>query len=597
MRRLWILLFALPLFGQAVPDHYIVELDGEPAIALRGTRRFDQRRSELRTVQQRMRKSLEAESAQILGGLDTIANALIVSIPDSRARRLSSIPGVVRVSRVYRTKLALDRAVAIHHIIEAWNRLPVPGKAGAGVKIGIIDSGIDPDHPGFQDSSLDMPLGYPIPPARPQGFEGRNKIIVARSYDYMHGADAGVRDMEGHGTAVAMVAAGVYHAAPLASSSGAAPKAYLGMYEVPLYTDSMLKALDDAVADGMDIVNISMGTTVPLRPGVDPVMEAAERAAAAGVIVVASAGNEGPGLNSISSPGSAPSVVAVGAIFNDRLFSTTLQVQNGPTYLSFPGDAAWRVETATGPLFDVSTADPEGTGCGGYPADLLTGRIALILRGICTFEEKITNAASAGAIGAVIYNHEAGRDLFRMSVGAATLPAQSVSWADGLNLKERFKADPDLTLTLKRGLVAVPQDPNRLASFSSAGPSSSDGLKPDLIAVGTDVYTAAQKANPDGDVYDPSGYRSVDGTSFSSPLVAGSFAVLKSARPGLTAAQYRSLMINSSAGFVVSGTNVPVQRAGAGLLNLDAAMRRRSRLIRRRSASVSAGGRRSPHVS
>jgi subtilisin family serine protease len=581
MKSPWILFLALPLFGQIVPGRYIVELTGEPAAVAASRSPLNQRRgvienrrAELRAVQQRVRAVIKAQSAEVVASVDTVANALIVQVPDSQAARLSSIPGVARVSPVRRLSPALDRVVTLHHVTEAWNRLPDPGAAGAGVKIGIIDSGIDPDHPGFQDATMEMPAGFPIPSARPTGFEGKNKIVVARSYEYMHAkVDNGPRDTEGHGTAVAMAAAGVCHQAPLAFICGTAPKAWLGVYRIPLYSDSILKAIDDAVADGMDILNLSVVEPAPYRPNTDPLYDAVERASAAGVIVVSSAGNEGPLLNSMSTPAIAPSVVAVGATPSDRQFVTAIQVRNGPAYSSFAGDSQWQVESATGPLFDVASVDPTGLGCGVLPADLLGGKIALILRGVCTFEDKINNAAAAGAIGAVIYNDEARADLFKMATGSASLPAQSLSYADGMSLKSRLNDDPNLTLTLSRTPVAMPMDPNKLADFSSAGPNPDDGIKPDLVAIGMEVYTAAQKSNSQGDVYDPSGYAAIDGTSFSSPVVAGSFAVLKSARPGLTAAQYRSLLINSATPLLTGEAVAPVQRGGAGLLNLDAAMR------------------------
>jgi hypothetical protein len=117
-------------------------------------------------------------------------------------------------------------------------------------------------------------------------------------------------------------------------------------------------------------------------------------------------------------------------------------------------------------------------------------------------------------------------------------------------------------------------DPFRIVSFSSRGPTDANEIAPHLSAVGFEVYTAAQSANPNGEIYDPSGYSVVGGTSFSSPMTAGAMAVLMGARPGLQARHYRSLLINSASRLPLGEDgSVPVQHTGAGVLNLDAALR------------------------
>ena len=131
-----------------------------------------------------------------------------------------------------------------------------------------------------------------------------------------------------------------------------------------------------------------------------------------------------------------------------------------------------------------------------------------------------------------------------------------------------------MTATLDFTLTAEPVNPDQLAHFSAEGPNVDGSIKPDLVAVGMHVYTAAQNSDPKGVLYDPSRYAVVDGTSFSSPLVAGSAALLKAARPGLTVAQYRSLLINNAGRISYApGTPAMVQQAGAGNLDVSAALR------------------------
>ncbi len=582
MKWIWGLWLALPVAAQVVPDQYIVELEGQPAavVGSRESRAVRERRAEIRRRHVQTGADLNRLGGKVLATVENVANALIVDFPSDREQDLWSIPGVTRVSRVWKVKLLLDRAAAIHRITDAWSRLPAPERAGAGTKIGIIDSGIDPDHPAFDDPDLERPAGYPLPAEGfPDFLKNKKKIIAARSYESLvrGAATSGVQDTDGHGTAVAMAAAGKMVSAPLATISGSAPKAWLGVYRVSFdnegtsSTGAILKALDDAVADGMDVLNLSIGRPYPLRPEVDNFTDYMTRAEQAGVIVVAAAGNEGPWLNSMSSPATVPTVLAVGASSSDRMFATAVRAGDS-RYISFPTLGPWPTKAVSGPLVDAETVDPSGLLCSPPPAGSLEGKLVLILRGTCFFEDKLNNAAAGGAVGAIVYTDAARPDLIRMSVGSATLPAQSLSYKDGIALKERIKSEPGLVGTLDPGPEWIPLDPLKLVSFSSAGPNADYGIKPDLVAVGANVYTAVQTGNPSGELYDASGYVTTEGTSFSAPVAAGAIAVLKSARPGLKPAQYRSLLVNSATP-ILAGSNAAVQRTGAGLLNLDAAMR------------------------
>jgi minor extracellular serine protease Vpr len=179
-------------------------------------------------------------------------------------------------------------------------------------------------------------------------------------------------------------------------------------------------------------------------------------------------------------------------------------------------------------------------------------------------------AARAGAVGALVYTHEFEPEAITMSgLDATALPAQMLSYADGLMVKNTLAGGGDIQATLDFETHAVLVDPNRMSSFSSAGPSVDLGVKPEVVAVGTDFYTATQTFDTRGDMYTRSGYIVVDGTSFSTPFVAGVAALLKSTRPGLTVDQYRSLIINSA-------NPLPAFRAqvsGTGMVDAAAADR------------------------
>ncbi len=572
MRRIWIWLFWAAILGaQVVPDHYIVELAGEPA--------GKERRLQIQAGQQRVRAALAQLNAEVLAETSTVANTLAVRIPDRRASELSRVPGVLRVHPVYEVKLHLDRALPLGGVPDAWRQIGGMDKAGLGVKIGIVDTGIDTGHPAFQDSALVVPQGFPKFGQEADQEQANNKIIVARTYENMLGRTTGAtpRDEMGHGTAVAMAAAGGTNEGPLGPITGVAPKAYLGNYKVftgdrgSSRTDVVLKAIDDAVADGMDVINLSLGSALAPRPADSISAQAVERAFAAGVLVVTSAGNSGPEPNTMNSYATAQSAIAVGASWSDRTFGTPVQVADGPAHVGYPGNGPNPAEPVTAPLRDVADLDQDGLACRAFPRDSLQGRIALILRGECFFEDKLNNAERAGAVAAIVFTHDG--PIVPMGVGSATLPATMISNADGLDLKKRLAENPDLKATVYFKLGPVPVNAGRVASFSSRGPNADDGVKPDLVAVGTYFYTATQKWNSSGELYHATGYTIEDGTSFSAPLVSGAAAVLKAARPGLTPQQYRSLLISTASPFPPEAEQVlPVQRVGAGRLNLAAAL-------------------------
>jgi minor extracellular serine protease Vpr len=570
--------FALTMaIGQVVPGRYIIELRGEPAAAgsTRSRQGLTERRNAVRVQQRQMRSTIEQDDTKILNSADTVANALMVQMTAQRAAELSSHPGVARVHQVRMYKLALDHAVVLQKVTDAWAQIGGMANAGAGIKIGIIDTGIDVSHPGFQDSSLPALDGFPKVNAPSDQRFTNNKIIVARSYDNTTASGSPADDRKGHGTAVAMIAAGVTNAGPLGTITGIAPKAYLGNYKVfPDSTegapsDEILKALDDAVADGMDVVNMSLGSQPADRPSIDILVQAVEKATAAGVVVVIAAGNEGPDLHSIASPGTAPDAITVGNSYNDRIFASQVTLDGAPQpYESIPGSGPSPSSSITGPLVDVSSLDSTGLACAALPAGSLSGKIALILRGTCFFEDKLNNVQNAGAIAALIYTTPAQPDPIPMAEGAATLPASMVSNADGLDIKNRVAQNMNLKLTLHFDQSSFPVSSARIDDSSSRGPSADNSVKPDLLAVGSNVYTAWATSLGTG------GYTVASGTSLSAPMVTGAAALLKAARPGLTAVQYRSLLINTSHTFSTDGVNpAPVESEGAGLLDASASLR------------------------
>ena len=334
----------------------------------------------------------------------------------------------------------------------------------------------------------------------------------------------------------------------------------------------ILKALDDAMKDGMDVISLSVGSDIVSRLGDDLEVQAVERAISAGVIVVVAAGNNGTDPFTISSPGTAPDAITVGAQRNDRTLAAFVQISGSDPLLAIPGGGPVPPGPVSNSIVDVQTLDGSGLACSALPVGSLSNRIALILRGTCTFETKFNNAATAGASAAVVYAAASAPDPISMAVGTAVLPAEMISNADGLTLKQALASGTVASAVVSFTLGPVRLDPKRISSFSAAGPNVDFSVKPDLVAVGESYYVATQSFDTNGEMYSPDGYILVDGTSFSTPTVAGAAALLKAARPGLTVAQYRSLLINSATSLNFGSTPAGVQKAGAGSLNSGASL-------------------------
>jgi uncharacterized protein (TIGR03437 family) len=335
-------------------------------------------RQQVEAKQAAVLTELASRNIRVLGSVSVLVNAIFVAAPASRVAELQSIPGVIGVRPVRRFKKALNRATQLMNATVAWNAVGGESNGGKGIKIAILDSGIDQTHPAFQDSTLTMPAGFPVCTAgHPEDCAyTTNKVIVARSYVRMLAAgsdpnnpaldsmpdDYSPRDRDGHGTAVASCAAANSTATPAITTTGGpltimgmAPKAYLGNYKVtgsPGVLDGasdpvLIQAVEDALADGMDIASLSVvgpaftgaldtGSICGLPNGpnnyCDPVAAAYEAAVKAGMVVVAAAGNDGysgyyyPLFNSINSPATAPDVIGVGATVNSHVFNPSVSV-------------------------------------------------------------------------------------------------------------------------------------------------------------------------------------------------------------------------------------------------------------------------------
>ena len=657
--------------GPAMSNHYAVILN-EPAVLDRypsreGTRSLAAQayRQQIEAQQQTMINELQSRNFRVTGSVSTSSNAIFVATTPDRVPELQSLPGVTGVVRMKMMQGRLDQAVQLMNAPAAWTALGGPSNAGKGVKVAIIDTGIDQTHPAFQDSTLTMPAGFPLcTQDHPEDCAYTNsKVIVARSYIRQQAAptdpknpaadslpdDFSPRDRLGHGTAVASVVGANQNSGPAASFTGMAPKVYLGNYKVEgqvtgASEDVLVQALNDAFNDGFDIANCSLGSlslTGPLDTGAacgnptgTPCDFGAynfEKIAEGGMVVTVAAGNDGysgqqyPTYSLISTPASAPSVVAAGATMNNHIFEPAVDVPGGPSnlqniaaqtsdaYSSFTG-------ASSAPLIDASTVG-DGYACSALPQYSLYNSYALIERGPsaspCTFFQKATNAVNAGAIGIIFYMYDStapiGVEIQDQSTGNAPPlfgPVVMVGNSDGVNLKNYVAAHPGASVTIdpagtETTLAAYNAEwqfspalaANMFLGFSSPGPNTGDlAVKPDIVATGgsdqanpfnspdpndfyffgqSGLYLAAESYDPGGEVYSPNRYGAFDGTSFAAPMVAGAAALVWQMHPSYTAAQVRSALVNSAAQNTTSddsGNAVNAIQIGAGRLDAGAAV-------------------------
>ena len=629
--------------AQFAANRYAIILEDPPiASKLTGNNRLSTAAVEsyarqIEARQQAIERELTGRGLAVTSRVSTLANAMFVAAPKSRMAELKTLAGVKGVVPVRVYKRKLNRATGLVNAAGAWNLSGGQDNAGKGIKIAVLDTGIDQKHAAFQDSSLAMPAGYPICSGTDCAYTS-NKVIVARSYVKLLAAGSGddpaadsrpddysPRDRIGHGTAVAGIAAGAVNSGTV-TTSGMAPKAYLGNYKIygsPYVSDGttdevIIKALDDAFNDGMDIVSFSTGGvafTAPLDTGAacgnddgvpcDLMALAFENAAAKGMIIAVSTGNEGdtgayyPAFGTISSPATAPSVIAVGATTNAHSFSPLVTVPGDdvPSSLksiaTLTGDADLPRGAATLPLRDVTSIGNDGLACTEMPDHSLDGTFALIQRGTCNFSVKLAYAYSAGAMGAIFYMADDSAVFGPGGLSGYGVPAAMISRANGLALKELLTNHPNHLLTLNPvGVENTEAGYNLLGEYSSRGPVTGTlAIKPDLVATGSTMYMPTQSYDPLSEMYGADGYVVADGTSFSTPMVSGTAAIVKQLHPSFTPAQVRSALVNSTTHDVTKeeyyGYSVDIRSLGGGKLDAGAAA---AAAVTLNPSSISFGG-------
>jgi len=539
-----------------------------------------------------------APSARITSEYDVALNAVAVQMNGTSLATLRAAPMVAaaQYNGVYRPLAHDDPDLQLIHAWEAWQLSPSsPELAGSGVKIAIIDTGIDVRHPCFNDA------GYPEGNAPDNLVNGgtNDKVIYAEAfYNKLRKEGLGTSDEDGHGTHVAGTAACNAHTPAWIDDpsdgpvdipydpSGVAPGAMLGNFNVfpgtleESRSEDILNALQRAYELGFDVANMSLGGG---SNGVlDLLAKAVNRFDRGGMVIAVAAGNSGPGDRTVESPGYAERAIAAGASSVGHFVGAPVTTQDGGRFGAASGDFATVSSNLTAPLDVVmdGPTDP-ATGiaiaCSALPAGSLTGEIALISRGSCSFSTKIRFAEAAGAVAVVIVNNIAGDPIAMGSDGTPnqpTIPAYMVGLEDGLVLANKEGVPTTIVAGLEYFRTA---NDNIVAGFTSFGPTDVEfRVKPDVVAPGVNVLSS-QPAWACTQTT-PSCWAFFQGTSMATPHVAGSAAVVIDQHPDWTSADVRSAIVNTAARGVLKDTatgrtvvdNPNV--VGAGLENLHHAV-------------------------
>jgi subtilisin family serine protease len=541
----------------------------------------------------------EVKGVRVGQSYDLAFNGIAAKIAKSDVARVAALSGVAAVYPDTLQKPQTDTSPGFVGAPVVWSQLGGQDEAGEGVIVGVLDTGIWPEHPSFADPD-ENGNAYPAPPAAPDGdracefgtglagegdpFTCNNKLIGAQrfmeTYDFFNALDPGefttARDDDGHGTHTSSTAAGNSNVEASIFGvdrgiiSGLAPRAHVIMYKVcgleGCYDSDTTAAVEEAVEDGVDVINFS------ISGGANPFTDSTELAFLgaynAGVFVAASAGNAGPGADTTDHRG--PWVTTVGASTAPRAFVNQIQLTaDGGAHMTINGIS---LTDGIGPLpVIVATGD----GLCGDDTGPYAGEIVVCKRGTQGRAEKGFNVAAAGGAGMILYNQSAA--VTDQETDNHYLPASHIQFSQGTSLLAWLASHTGEMATITAGVTGA-QQADVMASFSSrGGPGQSLGVsKPDITAPGVQILAGMSPSHPDV-AAGPEGeyFQAIAGTSMSSPHVAGAGALLTALHPSWTPGQIHSALMTSArrAGLVKEDGHTPFDAfdAGSGRLNLRGA--------------------------
>ncbi|MFC0272315.1 S8 family serine peptidase [Metabacillus herbersteinensis] len=530
----------------------IVELK-EASVAEANKKGKKQTKANLKKVRDNVKAKTKQKikSAEVNREYDHVFSGFSVELPGSEVPKLLSLPEVKAVYPNVEYKVSLDKAspllekdlyspemFASAPFIGA-NKAWETGYTGKGVRVAVIDTGVDYTHPDL-----------------------RHAFGAYKGWDFVDDdndpQETPKGDPRGEETAHGTHVSGTVAANGLIK--GVAPNAKLLGYRVlgpggSGTTDDVIAGIERAVEDGARIMNLSLGNSLNAPDYATSL--ALDWAMEEGVVAVTSNGNSGPKNWTVGSPGTSREAISVGASqLPYNVYSAELAGYSSAKVMGFPSDEE---------LLALSGKEVELVPVGlGQPADFegkdLTGKVALISRGVIPFVDKATAAKAAGAIGAVIYNNVAGEI---PQVPGMAVPTVMLTKTDGDALLAKVQSGQN-KVTLN--FAFVKEVGETIADFSSRGPVLDTWMiKPDVSAPGVNITSTVPTHNP----ADPHGYASYQGTSMASPHVAGSAALLLQAHPTWGVDDIKAALMNTADDvFDANGNLYPHNTQGAGSIRV-----------------------------
>jgi subtilisin family serine protease len=566
----------------------------------------EQVRGDLKSRQDAIESDIEANGGTVLAKYQDAYNGVKVQVPASRLPALAALRNVVAVKPVAVHQLENTQSVPFIDAPAAW--AGPAGVHGEGVKVGIIDTGIDYTHANFGGPGTEAAFATAFAAKQanqlpdPTWF-GPNSPKVKGGVDLVGDAynaalppgnprtipHPGVNPLDcyGHGSHVAGTTAGfgvtstgaTYHGAysPSTYSStsfrvgpGVAPKADL--YAIRVFgcegsTDVVVDALNWAVANRMDVVNMSLGSSYG-DPS-DPDVEATNNAADAGIIVVASAGNSGPAPYITGSPAIAERAISVAAedtiaafpgynlTLNPGAVSVLAMNANDSKSAPLPGLQIYRM-----PMHGSFSGCTESE----YDPALITGKLVITVRGFCARVDRAIFGARHGAAAVAMINSGSGYPVYEgpiqdpLTHKIVTMPFLGIRGAD------RAKMNAATTADLGSATTIANSGYKGYASFTSGGPRRGDSmLKPDVTGPGVSIMSTLIGSGNEG--------TRMSGTSMAAPHVSGVAALVRQAHPDWEQEQQRAAIINTATISPAKVSRYKVSRGGAGAVSAISAVR------------------------
>lgn len=521
----------------------------------------------LQGTQANMLQSMEKELGRSIAAARTFKaafNGVAVRMSPAEARRVAQLPGVARVTPDRMRRLHTDNGPQWIGADDLWNGTVATATKGEGIVIGVIDTGINPANPSFADPGGDG-YNHANPRGRNYGFcdaghpdynasfSCNDKLIGAYDFTRTLPDPAVLYDNNSHGSHTASTAAGnvVNPAALVAPTitinraiSGVAPHSNLISYKACLGTgcplSALLDAIDQATTDGVDVINYSIGGGAS-DPWSDPDSLAFLNARQAGVFVATSAGNDGPGSETLGSPGNSPWLLTVGSSSHDRAFVnslTSLTRTDGLALLDISGLGM------TGPLPTTAIVYAGNYGdalcLNPFAPGTFISQIVVCDRGTNARVNKGINVLAGGAGGMVLANDATNGD--SINADAHVLPAVHITYSAGVNLKNWLGASSNHQAAITGTTTNVsPANGDIMSSFSSRGSNHPlpSVIKPDVSAPGQDILAANGTNNA-------TTWGLMSGTSMASPHAAGAAALLLSLNPGWSPAEVQSALMGTA---------------------------------------------------